>query len=192
MKRAYIITGITAIALAGTAVTASAFGKDRGEGMRGPRVTFEEFDANADGKVTAEEIQAHFKARFDAADANGDGKLSAEEMATRATQERAERMQQRMGRMIEKRDTDGDGMLSAEEMQPMQGRGDMFFSRMDADKDGAISAEEFAQMKPRGGHDQGRPGHGDFKRDGHHGEFKRGGGDCDGQGPKMRQGQPSE
>lgn len=184
MKRAYIITGITAIALAGTAVTASAFGKDRGEGMRGPRVTFEEFDANADGKVTAEEIQAHFKARFDAADTNGDGKLSAEEMATRASKERADRMQQRMGRMIEKRDTDGDGLLSAEEMQPMQGRGDMFFSRMDADKDGAISAEEFAQMKPRGGHDKWR--------DGHKGEFKRGGGDCDGQGPKMRQGQPSE
>ncbi len=178
MKRAIIMTGFTAIALAGTAITASAFGKGHDEGPRMPHISFSELDANGDGQVTKEEIQAHFKARFDAADSDGDGNLSAEEMAARAEKERAERMQRRVSRMIERRDTDGDGLLSAEEMQAGRPGVDML-TRLDTDKDGAVSEQEFAKLERRGQH--GGPGE---RRGEHWGEHHQRGGDCDGHGGK--------
>src|SRR5690606_37883437 len=72
-----------------------------------------EIDANADGAITAAEMQAwheaqrakRAEARLMRLDANGDGKVSVEEFAA-ARVERASR-----------RDADGDGVIAPEEMR---------------------------------------------------------------------------
>ena len=60
MKRNAIIAGAVAIALASTAVIATAH--DRGDGPRGmrggPEMLFERFDVNGDGAITKDEIAA--------------------------------------------------------------------------------------------------------------------------------------
>jgi Ca2+-binding EF-hand superfamily protein len=167
MKRAILISTAAAVALTVGAGSALAFGKDRmggmGHGPRGPMFTFEEVDANADGKLTPEEIAAHAKARFDAKDTNGDGALSAEEISADMQAKQAERMGKRAKHMIVERDANDDGMLSFDEMQPKkQGR---MFDRLDADNDGAISTEEFAKLQDRmekRGFGEGK-GHGEGK-----------------------------
>ncbi|MGH1354402.1 MAG: EF-hand domain-containing protein [Thalassovita sp.] len=168
MKRAILISTAAVLTLTIGAGTAMAFGKDRmggHHGPRGPMFNFEEVDANSDGKITQDEISAHFKARFDQADTDGDGALSADEMTARAKAENEERMAKRTDRMIERRDANDDGKLSFDEMQPKK-QGKMF-DRLDADNDGAISTEEFAKLQERmdkRGHGEGkmmRQGHGD-------------------------------
>ncbi|SEQ27532.1 EF-hand domain-containing protein [Thalassovita taeanensis] len=156
MKRAILITGLATLALAGTTLTASAFGKERMHGHGGPRITFEEVDTNADGKVTPEEMQGHFKARFDEADTDKDGALSADEMTAQAQKRAAERMAKNTARMIKYRDENGDGKLSLEEMQPK--RMGKMFSWMDANDDGAISAKEFSEMQEHRGRHDGKKG----------------------------------
>jgi len=75
-----IIALALALAASATGVSASSH-KDGGHGPRGPMPTFEEFDANKDGKVSKDEMQAFAKAQFAKMDANSDGGLSADEMA---------------------------------------------------------------------------------------------------------------
>ncbi|MBA83963.1 EF-hand domain-containing protein [Thalassobius sp. S69A] len=166
MKRAILISTIAAVTLTAGAGAALAFGKDRmgghHMGPRGQMFQFEEVDANSDGKITQDEIAAHFKAKFDAADTDKDGTLSAEEMTAQMQAQQAERMGKRAKHMIVDRDANDDGKLSFEEMQPKK-QGKMF-DRLDRDGDGAISAEEFAQMQDRmekrgfgpGGHGEGK------------------------------------
>lgn len=144
-------TRIKALALAaalGTAVFAPTLAIAHGDGPKkdGKRaehmeMRFQQMDADKDGKITAAEIEAFQAARFAKADANGDGKLSLEEMDAA----RAEKRQERFGRMIAKLDKDGDGQLSTDEM-PMRGKRMM---KLDTDGDGAISLEE---MKAAKGH----------------------------------------
>ena len=143
MKRAVLISGVTAMALALTAGVAAAKGGHGGK--HGARMSFEQLDTNGDGQVTKEEIAAAATARFNEIDTNGDGNLSAEELA--AASERAK--EERIAKMIEKRDENGDGVLSQDEMQPKTDRTDRMFKRLDANDDGVISAEEFEKMKDR-------------------------------------------
>ena len=114
MKRAVLISGVTAISLALSAGFVAAKGGYGGKG--GPRLSFEQLDLNGDGQVTKDELAAQATARFNDADTNGDGNLSAKELA--AASERAK--EERIARMIEKRDENGDGVLSQAEMQPMK------------------------------------------------------------------------
>lgn len=150
MKRAILISTVAALTLTAGAGAALAFGKDRmGGHHNGPRemFSFEEVDTNTDGKITQEEIAAHFKAKFDAADTDKDGSLSAEEMAAQMKAKQADSMAKRAAYMVEKRDANSDGKLSFDEMQPQkQGR---MFDRLDGDDDGAISKEEFAKIGNR-------------------------------------------
>lgn len=104
---------------------------------KGPRHAFEDLDANGDGQLTKNEMQAHMKARFDAADSDGNGVLSRAEMEARGHEKAAKRA----GKMIERLDKDGDGGVSFEEAQAR--RGGKMFDRADADGDGAISQAEF-------------------------------------------------
>ncbi|WP_319826369.1 EF-hand domain-containing protein [Thalassovita sp.] len=160
MKRAILISSIAALTLTAGAGSALAFGKDRMGGHHmGPRepFQFEEVDADKDGKITQEEIAAHFKARFDAADTDKDGALSAEEMAAQMQAKQAERMTNRAKHMIVDRDANDDGKLSYDEMQPK--RADRMFDRLDADNDGAISAGEFTAMQDRMDKRFGEKGH---------------------------------
>ncbi|MDX5403631.1 MAG: EF-hand domain-containing protein [Rhodobacterales bacterium] len=161
MKRAVLISGLTALALAGTAVVgvAASHGKAGMGGLmggfmgeRGAMMSFEDVDANADGKITADEMKAHADARFAEADADKDGFLNAEELQAHMLAQATARMQERSARMIEMMDTDSDGKISAAEMQAGPRRGDRFermLSRMDQDEDGAISRAEMDEARER-------------------------------------------
>lgn len=151
MKLATLVSGAAAIAILAGASAALADGRG-GPGRMGPRMNFQEIDANSDGKVTQDEMKAHAESRFKDADANGDGALSAEEMVAHQEKMREQMRQARMARgaerMIKRRDTNGDGVLSLEEMGPKDG-GNRMFSRLDTDGDGAISTEEFEAARER-------------------------------------------
>lgn len=154
------------IALSGLALSAAlaavalpALAREAGPRF-GPRIDFEQVDANGDGRITAEELAAHRAARFAGQDSDGDGVLSADEMKAAVLARVKERIEARIDRMIARRDSDGDGAISLAEMQGGDG-GERLIERLDTDGDGAISAEELAAMKsPFGKHRRGagRPG----------------------------------
>lgn len=151
MKHTQFIAAI--VAVAGLAGATAALAQS-GPGHHGPKVSFEELDADGNGAVSPGEMTAHRAARFAQVDANGDGKLSVEEMQA----EGARRAAQRAARMMERFDSDGDGALSQDELPDHSKRGDMF-SRMDKDGNGAVSKEEFDQARMnRGGMHHGGKG----------------------------------
>lgn len=159
-----LVGTIIALALAASATGVSASShKDGGHGPRGPMPTFEEFDANKDGKVSKDEMQAFAKAQFAKMDANSDGGLSADEMA----KDGMEKMKKRQDKMFKKMDENGDGVLSFDELNgKMAKRGEKMFDRLDADGDGLLSKDEMGKMKQgrKGGHggkDGERHGKGD-------------------------------
>jgi len=150
MKRKYLIATAALIAVASTAVVATAH--DRGAGQRGgPGMIFERFDINEDGQITRDEIVEAAAARFAETDANGDGMLSLEEMTAAAEERRAERVARGAERMLERADSDGDGMLSLEEATAARegGRFERMFDRIDADGDGVITQAEADEMRGR-------------------------------------------
>ncbi|NVO54677.1 EF-hand domain-containing protein [Rhodobacteraceae bacterium B1Z28] len=130
---------LSAVAITGTSVLAAG-PKDR------EPVSFQELDANNDGQVTKEEMEAHRGQRFTKADANGDGQLSVEEMQA-AAQKRAN---DRVTSMFKDHDANSDGFLSADEL-PKPRRADKMFDRIDADNSGGISEQEFADAKDKKG-----------------------------------------
>lgn len=107
-------------------------------GGPGHGVAFEALDANSDGQITREEMQAHGAARFAETDADGDGFLSKQELAE-AARARADAQAERM---MSRLDKDGDGKLAQAEMTGRRDPGRMF-DRVDANDDGAISKAEF-------------------------------------------------
>lgn len=149
MKRATLIAGLTVISIGAAALSTAAFAEGNGHGKKGhggPRFNFEEVDANADGKITQEEMQAHQAAEFAASDTDGDGKLSADELSAARDAKASDRQSKRQAKMMERMDTDGDGMLSPEEMvRPDHAK---TFEDLDTDGDGALSEEEL-----KAGHD---------------------------------------
>ncbi|SNT28794.1 EF-hand domain-containing protein [Antarctobacter heliothermus] len=169
------VTGALVVVM-GTAGIASARGY--GDGERGPRGAgmekmFEQIDADKDGKITKDEMEAHRTARFEAIDADGDGKLSKEEMDGARDARRLERTQ----KMVESLDQNDDGLLSAEELAaggPKRGP-EAMFDRLDADEDGALTLEEMQQahgkMRDGGKHRSGgkRGEHGERGHRGGHG-----------------------
>ena len=153
MNNMVLITGLAAaITLSGlSAVEAGNHKGGMKHGGMQMQHSFEDLDADGDGKITSEEMSGHMQARFDGADSDGDGALSREELIARMMERRAERMAKYADHMIERHDANADGKLSMDEMRAdVQGK---MFKRADADGDGAISAEEFAKMREmRGKH----------------------------------------
>ncbi|NOD48430.1 MULTISPECIES: EF-hand domain-containing protein [unclassified Ruegeria] len=141
MKNATFITAIvlSAVAVTGTSVLAA------GKGGREP-VSFQELDADGDGQVTQQEMEAHRTARFTQADTDGDGQLSLDEMQAAAQKKASDRV----AKMFEKNDANKDGFLSQDEL-PKPRRADKMFDRMDADNSGGISEQEFADAKDKMG-----------------------------------------
>lgn len=144
MKRTVVISALTVLAIAGTTLSASAHEGGK-RGHQGPRVEFSDLDANADGQLTAAELDAHAAARFAEADTNGDGVLNAEELAARSDREVSERMEKRIAKMIEKMDANDDGGLSLDEMQRRDSA--EMIAKLDTNEDGTVSAEEFEERK---------------------------------------------
>lgn len=120
-----------------------ATGAQAREGSDHMQERYGQIDANGDGQITVEEMNAQAAARFAAADADGNGALSQAEMAG-AIQSR------RSARLLERFDTNKDGSLSAGELAAMDGKNDgkrearasKYFERMDADKSGDLSPAE--------------------------------------------------
>jgi len=133
MNTSSFVFAAVLIAMAVSGTTASAR-----EGGARMQIDFETLDANADGRVTQEEIAAHRTARLAAADINGDGLLSLDELQRRGS----EKANARAARMLERLDADSDGKLSAAELSaaPRQAR---MFERLDTNADGAITQAEF-------------------------------------------------
>jgi Ca2+-binding EF-hand superfamily protein len=150
-KRTASILALTAlvggIAAAGTAL---ADGRSHGPmgGMMGggERATmmFERFDQNADGKVTAVEIEAVQADRLQRFDTNGDGSLSLDEYQALW----AEQMQERTVRSFQWLDADGNGQVTAVELdQPLR----RMVTHMDRNGDGEIARDEIGRGHDRRG-----------------------------------------
>lgn len=189
MTTTRLVSALAVIAVLGTALAATAQGKGRVAGAGGPGIggpdggplagmVWDKLDANGDGMVTAEEIAAAAKARFDAADTDGDGFISESEMTAAAEAREAERRAAMRAwmvqRMLDRQDDNADGKLSADEMR-LARAGEGFLERFDTDGDGAVSKAEYdaglAKMRDRAGK-RGRMGERGGK--GWHGE-RRGG-----------------
>jgi Ca2+-binding EF-hand superfamily protein len=175
-----LIGTIVAISLAASATLVNAAGHSEGgpKGPHGGMPKFEEMDANNDGQLSKDEMDAFAKAHFAKMDANNDGLLSAEEMA----QDGANKMMRRQERMISRMDQNDDGLLSFDEINAkMAQRGEKMFERLDADGDGLLSKDEMAKMmRGKGGHDGERGGKGGHK--GKHDDAEHHGKKGDGEG----------
>ncbi|WP_068114374.1 EF-hand domain-containing protein [Tropicimonas marinistellae] len=95
---------------------------------------FNQIDANNDGSVTQEEVDAFRAAKVSEADASGDGGLSIEEFDTLYR----EFTRSRMVDAFQDLDADGDGVISVEEMDARFGD---VVERMDRDDDGALTLQ---------------------------------------------------
>ena len=137
MKKIAIISAGAVLAVAGVAIAQPG-------GMRG--------DANGDGNLTRDEVNAQLDARFARADANGDGAIDADERAAAREQIRA-RWSERRGRhgrggrhgnRMQRMDTNGDGVITREEVTE---RALARFDRFDTNGDGQITEAEREQAR---------------------------------------------
>ena len=140
---------------------------------------FDEYDANADGRVTQEEFRGSSEI-FRLLDKNGDGEISPDELglpadykpdpAVQKRRQQAEkrkarggdagRAMQQMYDRIMKMDADGDGRVSAAEWKGKE----QGFARLDRNKDGFLDGKDGAMAMrgagERGGKAKGRRGKG--------------------------------
>lgn len=139
--RAIIIGSIAGLGLglaAMGAVAAGGKGGDRG---------FDRLDANDDGKVTAEEMNARHEAWIEEADADGDGAVTEEEAKALREARRAEWRGKRNP------DKNGDGVVDRlEYMAAAEER----FEKMDKNGNGVIDEDEQRRQGHRGHHRRGR------------------------------------
>lgn len=146
MKNTVIMTTLAVTIIAGAAFAAGSEKSHRGHG---PRLNFEEVDANKDGKLSKDELAAHAEARFNQTDTNNDGLVSEAELRARIAQRMEDRADRKVSRMMKHHDANDDGQLSQDEMKPKHA--DKMMKRVDTDGDGAISKAEFDAMQDKHG-----------------------------------------
>ncbi len=139
----------TRILLAALAITAGfgvAEAQDRRAGP-GP-MDFATLDADGNGEITLEDLDAARDNRFADMDTNGDGQVSEAEFIAHAKARAGERASEMFARL----DADGDGSLSRDVLEAREGGGRMaarMIERADTDGSGGVSAEEFEAIKER-------------------------------------------
>lgn len=138
------------IAAVAALVPAVAGASEAEHAMRGNAL--EQWDTNSDGVVTRAEAEAAAVERarklFDTLDADKDGSLTKQELEA-AREKRHAAMREHAEDRFKAADSDGDGRLSKAETEkgmPMLARR---FDALDADKDGALTSEELAAHKRR-------------------------------------------
>ena len=115
----------------------------------------EQIDKDKDGSISRAEAADHpmLSNGFDAADANKDGKLSKEELQA-AHQAMRAKHQERKDARFKVADKDGDGALSKQEADAAaREKAAQMFERLDANKDGKLTQEEM--RAGRGHHHKG-------------------------------------
>ncbi|MDZ4861709.1 MAG: EF-hand domain-containing protein [Candidatus Hydrogenedentes bacterium] len=125
------------------------------EGM--PRATFEQLDANADGKLVLDEIKAKIpnfsEARFKARDMDGDGSISPQEMKNKPAVAKQEANALAPGDLFKRADKDTSGTLTPEEALAIApGFTEARFKKFDKNADGLLTLDEVPQ--PRANQDQ--------------------------------------
>ena len=148
MKTLKIITTLSALTVFAGGVNAAspAPGGEAAHGPRGPRIIFEQVDANGDGVLTAQEFADHRANMFAKRDQNSDGILTADEMKTASLKKASAQIDARIARLIKQRDANGDGAISLAEL-PGEVRFEKMIARLDTDGDGAISKDEMAAAR---------------------------------------------
>jgi Ca2+-binding EF-hand superfamily protein len=104
-------------------------------GFADPAQLFEAVDADGDGGITQDEVNAHLAAQLAAADADADGALSLDEFAPLF----AARVRPRMVDAFQGLDADGSGTVTADELNDRFGR---MVQRLDRDADGALTRQD--------------------------------------------------
>lgn len=147
MKRKYFLAIVPLIGgLATAAAVAHAETENKGD-MRAGHF-FEKFDANDDGKVSAEEFDQTRMFNFEDIDTDQSGGVSMEEMTAHREKMRA----QRQKKHFDKVDSDGNGEISKAEFDAKR---TSMFERMDKNDDGMIEKSEM----PKGGKGMGMHHH---------------------------------
>lgn len=146
MKKTIAVSSLIALAVGTT-----AFAQGRGFGFHGQ--FFEHLDANADGKITREELRAEVQRRFADFDLDKNGKVDASEMK-RAGDAKFSQMQARRAEHLLERDENHDGKWSKSELSRMPER---LFTKLDQDGNGVLTRDE---LDP--GRDLWTERHGDF------------------------------
>ncbi|MEM7445600.1 MAG: EF-hand domain-containing protein [Pseudomonadota bacterium] len=152
MRNTLILTAL----IGATAISGFALASERGDrggerhGHRGSpeeRVTMimERFDADGDGQITVEEVEAYRAARFEAADTNGDGVIDEAEFQAAAEARAMERVAERAGEMFARIDEDGDGQLTQDDVSGREGR---LFEHADENGDGILTEDELLNERP--------------------------------------------
>ncbi len=142
MRNFAIILSVIGIGVVAASAQAADHGKGHGQ--------WDQLDANGDGKITADEMNAKHADFFAKADGDGDGAITREEMEAFHIARRAEHMQKRSG------DSNGDGVVDRSEYIEAAGER---FDRLDKDGDGVLSKDEM-----RAHHGQGHHGKGHHRR----------------------------
>lgn len=129
---------------------------------------FADLDADADGKLTADELAAQPGRRgpdLARLDTDGDGALSKAELAAgKPPRDHHRGRGGPPGDRLARLDTDGDGAISdAERAAAHQARATERFARLDVDGDGKVTAAEWDAAPDRG---HRRPALADLDRDG--------------------------
>lgn len=148
-----LATGIALIggtALIGTSMARGGFHKGgHGPFGGGAAMMVEQFDTNADQRLTIEEIDGGIQSRLAKADVNGDGNLSLEEFQPLLV----EIMRPKIVDGFQFLDADGDAVITADELQRPVNR---IVSHLDRNEDGELSSEEIMKRHRgwgRGHHD---------------------------------------
>lgn len=129
MKRTLTLAGITLVAL-----PLAAYGNDRHSHGKTRHMTniLENYDANSDGEVTQEEVNAVRAGRLAEFDANNDGSLSLNEYQALWLDAYREMMVDN----FQRHDDDGNGIVSVEEFGEDQAN---LVKRLDRNGDGVIN-----------------------------------------------------